>query len=730
LSATSASNRRLDDDAISLESPSIASERRWWRLGNRGSTNNGKRLDIQGLRMVAVVSVVANHLSGHPVGGFVGVDVFFVISGFLITGHLVRDLDRTPGVGHYVADFYRRRVRRLFPAALLVIVATTLVSHALFNQVRYRATLHDGLWAAIFGANWHFMSLGTNYFTSRGPTSPFQHYWSLSVEEQFYLVWPIALFVFGLLVGASRGASIRRRQTAGAVAAAMLIVISLVYALHESTANAVNAYFSTYTRGWELGLGALLACVLPQLPKLSTWLASGMSWVGLGVIGYAVFTVHGGVGFPAPGAILPCVGASLVLAATSDGVPTRNFVLTNRASVFVGDISYSLYLVHFPAIILLEAEFTRKDTDFYIAATALSVGLATLMYALLERPVLESNWLIPKRARSRDRVRTSFKEPAVAGLVIAVVGLAAYAWRPGDQAATNAKYVQIHLALASPAAHPTTGGTAIVAASPDVNALQAELRKALQAHAWPTLSPSMDSVIAHPGETAELAGCGKTAPVPTSRCTWGDTTAKKEIILAGDSISMAYAPAMITIVQKLPGWRLRVLGAYGCSFASRTFVTVAQGLPKGCAQHNAAVLDEIRASKPAVLIVSNIGPSSQVAASMAQEIGIARSDIGEVVYLSAPPKGDDPKSCYTPASTPADCVSPVADSNEIKALQAAKSQTSGTVIDTTSWFCASGLCPAFSANIPIRYDDHHITPSYAQHLVPVLSDALKEIGVS
>ena len=247
-----------------------------------------KRRDIQGLRAVAVVAVVVNHLTGHPVGGFVGVDVFFVISGYLITGILLRDLGARLGPLGYLTTFYKRRVRRILPAAVLVIALTLLAAHQVFGTSRFASTRSDGWWSLIFWANWHLVDVNTNYFTAGGPVSPLQHYWSLAVEEQFYIVWPILIFLVAIGAG-------RRRSSVG-LAALAVCGISLAIAAAQSTSEPTTAYFSSLTRGWELGLGALLAC-LPGV-RAPRWVLSLLAGAGTALIAASLFVTHQAGGFP------------------------------------------------------------------------------------------------------------------------------------------------------------------------------------------------------------------------------------------------------------------------------------------------------------------------------------------------------------------------------------------------------------------------------------------------
>jgi peptidoglycan/LPS O-acetylase OafA/YrhL len=204
---------------------------------------------VQGLRAFAVVAVVLDHLLGWPAGGFVGVDVFFVISGFLITGILIREHARTGSVSF--RSFYVRRVKRILPAAVLVLAATLAGSYFLLNAARYSATGRGRPGALVFSANWRFALGSTDYFAQGRPVSPVQQYWSLAVEEQFYVVWPCVLLLVLTLV-ARRGRSVDQARVALVVVLAALTVLSFGWALWETANVPTAAYFSTLSRTWEL----------------------------------------------------------------------------------------------------------------------------------------------------------------------------------------------------------------------------------------------------------------------------------------------------------------------------------------------------------------------------------------------------------------------------------------------------------------------------------------------
>ena len=237
-------------------------EATWWDVPVVAVLHH--RDDIQGLRAVAVLLVVLNHAGVSFLrGGYIGVDVFFVLSGFLITGILLAGAVKRGHVS--LVDFYSRRARRIVPAATLTLVVTTIVAYELLNYVRAKQTVWDSLWASLFAANIRFAHQGADYFSQGQPPSPVQHYWSLSVEEQFYFVWPtlLSLALFGFVLGRAR-----RRRVGGTpmitkwavrrllIAIVVATIASLVWSIHETSTLPAAAYFSTFARVWELGLGA------------------------------------------------------------------------------------------------------------------------------------------------------------------------------------------------------------------------------------------------------------------------------------------------------------------------------------------------------------------------------------------------------------------------------------------------------------------------------------------
>ncbi|MGC0236674.1 acyltransferase family protein [Arthrobacter sp. SD76] len=344
---------------------------------------HAKRLDVQGLRAIAVLAVVANHLIGFPGGGFVGVDIFFVISGFVITLGLIREHETT---GHLsFKDFYFRRVARILPAGILTIVATVTVSYIAFFAERANSIMQDGLWAFLFSANWRFAMTGTDYWAEDAPVSPLQHYWSLGVEEQFYFLWPLVL-VLVLGLAARLGASIGARRVTLAAVLAAIVGLSFAWALAETANNASWAYFSTPSRTWELAVGALLAVLNPLFKHIPYALRSTLGWAGIAGIAASIAIIAKSFTFPAPWAALPVVSTAIVILAGTGG-PIRGFqFLTNRVSEYIGNASYSLYLWHFPVIIIGGALWPTEDITFYVVMVLLMCFLAVASFEFVEKP--------------------------------------------------------------------------------------------------------------------------------------------------------------------------------------------------------------------------------------------------------------------------------------------------------------------------------------------------------
>jgi peptidoglycan/LPS O-acetylase OafA/YrhL len=351
------------------------------------------RPDIQGLRAVAVTLVLLFHAHVPGVGGgYVGVDVFFVISGFVITGVLLRERVSTSSTS--IPSFYARRVRRIIPAATLVIIVSVIASYAVLGPVNGTQTAGDARWASIFLINVHFASTGTNYLASQLPPSVLQNYWSLAVEEQFYLVYPT---IFLAVVTLSLRWSLRHRL---AIVLGSAVAISFTISVVQTLNNPTAAYFSPVPRVWELALGGLVAISTTGLRRMPAPIAAALSWSGLCFILLAAVSFSSSTPYPGFAVALPVVGAALVIAG-GVAAPSYGVELTLRLKPcqWLGLISYSLYLWHWP-LLTIAAEHSASGTLSVWRALGwelLSVVLAVTTYRLLENPIRHSGYFIARR---------------------------------------------------------------------------------------------------------------------------------------------------------------------------------------------------------------------------------------------------------------------------------------------------------------------------------------------
>ena len=364
--------------------------------GNEAGTPPGDRKfrpDVQGMRAIAILLALVYHadLPGFS-GGYVGIEVFFVISGFVITGLLLRERERTGGTS--LRSFYGRRARRIIPAATLVIIITVIVSFHSLGPLVGHETAIDGLWAALFLANVHFAAVHTNYLVAQAPPSPLLNYWSLGVEEQFYIVYP----TFFLLIGWwARKRSFRGGLTFVLVA---VIVASYAYSIVLTSTDAPSAYFSLFTRAWELALGGLIAVHGRHFQRIPQGWAAVASWAGLIVILVSSVTLTGSSAYPGALVAIPTLGAGLVIAAGAAqpawGVER---MLARKSFQFLAAISFPLSLCHWP--ILEIAAQSRGVTSLpaweSILLLVFAGVVATLTYYLFENPIRHSRYLARRR---------------------------------------------------------------------------------------------------------------------------------------------------------------------------------------------------------------------------------------------------------------------------------------------------------------------------------------------
>ncbi|WP_433674941.1 acyltransferase family protein [Microbacterium gorillae] len=375
-----------------------------------------QRRDIQGLRALAVGLVVIFHLFPSALtGGYIGVDVFFVISGYLITGHLDRELERHGRIRF--GEFWARRIRRLLPAALVVMVVSTIGALLLVPRTLLPQNLTEIAAAAGYVLNWVLAASSVDYLASDAPASVAQHYWSLSVEEQFYIVWPLLLTAAVVIGVRFLG---RDRRTALIAAIGVVFVASLATSVIQTALSPAPAYFVTTTRAWEFAAGALVALLPAGGERLRTRVRLTASWVSLGAVLACGVLFTEETPFPGGIALIPVAATALLLWLGDDDHTLAPQRLSHPVAVqFVGDASYSIYLWHWPIIVLAGAAIGGPlDPLLALAAGALTVVLAWATMRWIEQPVRRAPGLLARRL------------PTYAGAAVAMAAVITLALTP------------------------------------------------------------------------------------------------------------------------------------------------------------------------------------------------------------------------------------------------------------------------------------------------------------
>ncbi|GAB3678761.1 acyltransferase family protein [Angustibacter aerolatus] len=682
------------------------------------------RPDVEGLRALAVLLVVLYH-AGVPrlTGGYVGVDVFFVLSGFLITGLLLREATATGTVS--ISGFYARRARRILPASLLVILATVVASVVLLNFVRAGQVLSDARWATAFMANLHFAATGTDYLQADVPPSPLQHYWSLAVEEQFYVVWPVLVLLVAKL------APRRLVGRAVGVVIALISVASLAWCIEQTSQAATQAYFSPFTRAWELGVGALLAAGSGWLLRLPAVVGRWLGWLGLAAVIGSAFWITDATPFPGAYALLPVLGTAAVVAAGSiaPGVGAES-VLRQRPLQWLGAMSYSLYLWHWPALVIAAALVGGTLG----VGPALLVVLASLLVAVLTHHAVEN----PLRRAPRLAARTSnslgFGVLALVTVLFACNVMISNQLTERDAAAARA---QARLASVSLDAAPAGDGK--------VSGVQAAVVEAAAAKRLPSdVSPPLAELPQH-ASPANFDGC----LVPTEKtsspsCTYGDTSASKTVVLFGDSHAAAWLSALDAAGER-EHFKLLVLTKSLCPFPSTTVWNTVDKRPfSQCDAWRSWALDRIDAVEPSLVVVSSTMYGVRLPSSPKDQTGLAaawqRGATTTLKRLDASAKrvvvlGDSPVMADDPAQCLADhpkqvqrCSQPTPEALKLsrEVLQAHVAKVAkADYLPVVDWFCTPTECPMVVKGVVTHYDRWHLTADYSSLLSKPLASALR-----
>jgi peptidoglycan/LPS O-acetylase OafA/YrhL len=679
----------------------------------RSTTTDGFRPDIEGLRAVAIVAVLLCHAGViFFAGGYVGVDVFFVISGFLITRLLLGEVDRTGGIS--LRRFYARRARRLLPLSAVLLASVGILSLLLLSPVRAVEVSGDIVSSALYTANWHFAAQSVDYFAQDVEPSPVLHLWSLAIEEQFYLVWPTLLLAV-TWIWRRRGASIRPALW---VTLALVLAGSFLLGLKLTGDQPAAAYFSTFGRAWELGLGAALALLgglrIRRLP------GAVLGWAGLAAIVYAAVAFDAATPFPGSAALMPTLGAAcLILGGASiygqaKGSPAA--LLSLGPVRYVGRISYSWYLWHWPALIFAAAIWGPLSVAAGLAVVTASLIPTVVTHHLVEDPIRLSRVLALRPNRA-----------IAVGAACMAIGVAAGVLLTGLQPTLRTAPLSEVKGAAALAEQPTPQ------------------RRAEAVRPNPLRASADRSRAFYDGCLVGISGTN------SNKCLYGDPHGKHTLILFGDSHAMQYFPALEELAKQRD-WRLITLTKAECTPGEvKIRSMVADREYSQCDAWREDTLQRIEEGDPKSAVVVISGDTAYTpydsagdeltgnAAAAAMEAGYVASldrihsaGLRTVVIRDTPVSASDVPGCVSEDLQHLDsCAFPrVRDRTKEFDARAARAVPGTDLIDINADICPQNLCRAVIGNALVYRDKSHLTATFSRTLAPQIGLGLKKAGLS
>lgn len=632
------------------------------------------RPDIQGLRAIAIVAVVAFHCGVPGFGsGFVGVDMFFVLSGFLITGLLLREASERGRID--LLRFYARRMRRLLPASALMILCVAALSSVVLSAGELVLFARAARAATLYLANLFFALNSMDYFGTSVRDNPLVHMWSLAVEEQFYAVWPIIIVLCLQILRSKRAL----RITLLGVSAG-----SLVLGIWQSYHAPVFAFYGLPGRVWEFGLGAVLQFI-PQnkIPRTNT-----LSWIGCGAV---LISIAVGRPFHYPGwaALIPTIGTALLLLRGPDEHSALRDLLGSRPFEWVGNLSYSWYLWHWPVLVLAADVMPNISLGGRVFAATFALGIAWLTFHSVENPI-----------RINARFAASPRVIIAASIVLMVgcVGAATLTQRYGIRLERDPKLARI-------------ASSALDIATMD-----------------------RDRCVSQDADTA------------VKTCEYGDLSAKKRVVLAGDSHAIQWMDAMQALAQN-EHWHLSTYLKSGCPIVDIPVRVRSLDNARACLAWRSAAVQKIVAERPSLVVIGTATMYMYPEDSQLQPVSVEEWRKGftsTVSYLrtggaaiallrDTPTPPFDVPTCLGRAAR-ADWLTTDCGFDSVPALHdaafsaeasAVKQIKGASIIDMSQSFCDGNHCWPQRDGVITYRDDDHMTGAYAGTVVEALTDRLQ-----
>lgn len=663
------------------------------------------RPDIQGLRAVAVGLVMLFHIwPGLVPGGYVGVDVFFVISGFLITGLLVREIKRTGRLS--ISSFYARRIRRLLPAATFVLIAIGILSLFFLPKMRLQDTAAELAASALYVENVLLYLKAVDYLAQDAPPSPVQHYWSLSIEEQYYIVWPLLL-----AAGVALFRSSRYVQKVMIGIGVTVFVASLTHSFLATRSSPAGAYFSTLARMWEFALGGLAAFLpewrpitISQGKPILRRVGMALTWFGVAGIVTSALVYSRATPFPGLAAMLPTLATMGLIIGGSALFSYSSTLLGLRPLQYLGDISYSLYLWHWPLVVFYGLSVDRNlnaiDGSIIIA---LSIGLAHATKVFVEDPI---------RYRTAGTLLAALR---VGGAFTAIcLSLAAaqyfYIWDRKREVIADQSTDRSHPGALALIGNTSPGWELGFAFRPDLLHVRKDI-------------PALYGDGCHVPSTSAV-------PFP---CEYGDLNGKKVVALVGDSHAAQWLPALQRLAAERH-WKIVTQTKSSCPLID-VAVGAAGTASTTCREWNSRVIEDLVALRPDLVVTSQVynyvatdakSPQNSrdlLAEGLRRSWGRLTAKGTPVVAIRTTPHLFDVPDCLSKnGANPAKCG--LSRDKAILALDpivaAAVGAKDVVLADMNDAICTAERCEPIVGNVLVYRDAHHLTATYSTSLAPVL----------
>lgn len=659
-------------------------------------TRSSRRDDIQGLRAVGALLVAVYHIWIGRVSG--GVDVFFVVSGFLVVGSMARKLEASGKINLF--DVVTRLAHRLIPASYFVLLLIAVTGWIWVPKMWWEGVIHQLMASIFYVENWALAFSSVDYLASDNIASPMQHYWAMSAQVQSLVFIAAALGVFGSLYSYLQ---LKITRVNILVFLGTIFLVSLAYSVLFTARNQVFTYFDTFARIWEFIAGGIVALALPYI-RLNNWQRLLGSWLGLAGVLSCGIVLEVSTVFPGYAALWPIISAIMLLVC-GEGKPQRfsaNRLLSSRPLVWVGDISYSLYLWHWPLLVLYLTLNYQAEADI-LGGVLVLIGSGVLAY--FTTFFVETRFSRVKETSGAILVRTT--------TLVGLLGVIVFSWDQYRQILLEreldlAKVSDRYLGAATISSTGFEAGTEPIYPGPlSVKLDRGEVyRNRCNQNMW--------------GEELRT-------------CIYGPEDAKNTLAVVGGSNSAQWIPALRKVFEQLPNWKLQIYTKGSCPFSTDPVGRVREYY-ESCRKWNRALLNKLVLDKPQLVFTMATrtaypgnGYYEYVPDGYREQwMALLENNIRVVALRDTPRFGFDVPECIEIFGRSGEKCSlqrsdVYSDPNPVLSLPEASALN---IIDLSDRFCIGAVCPPVIGNVAVYFDKGHITPAYMRTLERDLANKL------